>query len=166
MQGVGGTPVALLMPHHHVWQLGQAQTAAAGGADRRSAQGAGAPLNQSRQAHRSARPRRSPRRAIPKAYRRQFKCSGCHRLIQPNLLVLLGSLSPAEMEPEEGFEPSTFRLRGDSEPESPNRWVRWRSSDKVAGKPGQGRTSATSSARAATASDAAVVATGDPNSTP
>jgi hypothetical protein len=53
------------------------------------------------------------------------------------LLVLLGSLSPAEMEPEEGVEPSTFRLRGDSEPESPNRWVRWRSSDKVAGKPGQ-----------------------------
>jgi hypothetical protein len=43
--------------------------------------------------------------------RRQFKCSGCHYLIQPNTLALLGSLLPAEMEPEEGFEPSTFRLR-------------------------------------------------------
>ena len=52
-----------------------------------------------------------PREASPKVYGRQFRCSGCHRLIHPNLLVLLSSRLPVEMEPEEGFEPSTFRLR-------------------------------------------------------
>lgn len=43
--------------------------------------------------------------------RDQLRCSGCHRLIQPNVLVLLNSPSVGQMEPEEGFEPSTFRLR-------------------------------------------------------
>ena len=43
-------------------------------------------------------------------YRRQFRCSGCHRLIYPNMLVLLDSRSPRQMEPEEGFEPSTLRF--------------------------------------------------------
>src|SRR4029453_15727867 len=37
--------------------------------------------------------------------------SGCHRLIHPSVLVLLDSLSLAQMEPEVGFEPTTFRLR-------------------------------------------------------
>jgi hypothetical protein len=39
------------MPHHFAWQSGQAQIAAAGGAGRRSAKNAGAPMNQSREAH-------------------------------------------------------------------------------------------------------------------
>ncbi len=39
------------MWHHREWQPGQAWTAAAGGADRRSAKNAAAPLNQSREAH-------------------------------------------------------------------------------------------------------------------
>jgi hypothetical protein len=42
--------------------------------------------------------------------RGQFRCSGCHRLIQLNLLVLLDGPSRAEMEPEVGFEPTTLRV--------------------------------------------------------
>jgi len=49
-----------LIPHHTVWQPGQARTAAEGGADRRSAKNADAPINQSREAHHSARPHHSP----------------------------------------------------------------------------------------------------------
>src|SRR5215204_7574961 len=36
---------------------------------------------------------------------------GCHRRFHPSLLALLNSLLPAQMEPEVGFEPTTFRLR-------------------------------------------------------
>jgi hypothetical protein len=43
-------------------------------------------------------------------YRRQFRRSGCHRLIHPNMLVLLDGRSPRQMEPEEAFEPSTLRF--------------------------------------------------------
>jgi len=69
-------------------------------------------MNQSREAHHSARPHHSPegdptRRCI----NARSGGSGCHRLINPNAPVLLDSLLPAAMEPEEGFEPSTFRLR-------------------------------------------------------
>ena len=42
--------------HYRAWQPGQAETAAAGGADRRPAKNAAAPMNQSREAHRSAWP--------------------------------------------------------------------------------------------------------------
>ena len=55
---------AVLMLHHPAWQPGQAEMAAGGGADRRSAQIADAPINQSREAHRSARPLLSPERAM------------------------------------------------------------------------------------------------------
>jgi hypothetical protein len=46
--------------YHPGWQPGQAQIAANGGADRRSAKNADAPMNQSREAHRSAWPLHSP----------------------------------------------------------------------------------------------------------
>src|SRR5829696_6689773 len=36
---------------------------------------------------------------------------GCRRRFHPSLLALLNSLLPAQMEPEVGFEPTTFRLR-------------------------------------------------------
>ena len=49
------------VPHHSAWQAGQAQIATEGGADRRSARGADAPINQSREAHQSAPPLHSPR---------------------------------------------------------------------------------------------------------
>jgi len=50
-----------LVPRHHfARQLGQAPIAAEGGADRRSAKNADAPINQSREAHHSARPHQSP----------------------------------------------------------------------------------------------------------
>ena len=63
--------------------------------------------------------RLSPRgEASPKVYGRQFRCSGCHPLIHPELLVLLDGVLPAETEPEEGFEPSTFRLRVEAHPSS------------------------------------------------
>jgi hypothetical protein len=63
----------------------------------------------------------SPKGTSANVYEGQFRCSGCHGLIHPNALVLLDSLLPAEIEPEEGFEPSTFRLRGDRKSERPNR---------------------------------------------
>ena len=47
--------------HYPAWRPGQAHIAAAGGADRRSAKNADAPMDQSREAHRSARPHHSPR---------------------------------------------------------------------------------------------------------
>ena len=46
--------------HHSEWQPGQAEIAAAGGADRRSAKNADRPMNQSREAHHSAWPLHSP----------------------------------------------------------------------------------------------------------
>jgi hypothetical protein len=50
-----------LRPHSHsAWQVGQAWIAPAGGADRRSAKNAAAPMRQSRQAHRWAWPLHSP----------------------------------------------------------------------------------------------------------
>jgi hypothetical protein len=61
------------------------------------------------------------REASPRVYRRQFRCSGCHRLIHPNSLALLDAPSPAEMEPEVGFEPTTFRLRVGPKPSN---WTR------------------------------------------
>jgi hypothetical protein len=45
---------------HFEWQPGQAQIAATGGADRRSAKNAAAPMNQSREAHHAARPLHPP----------------------------------------------------------------------------------------------------------
>jgi hypothetical protein len=51
------------------------------------------------------------REAGPKLDRDQLRCSCCHRLIRLNVLVLLDSLLLGQIEPEEGFEPSTFRLR-------------------------------------------------------
>jgi hypothetical protein len=39
------------MRHHPAWQPGQAEIAAEGGADRRSAKIADGPMNQSREAH-------------------------------------------------------------------------------------------------------------------
>jgi hypothetical protein len=56
--------------------------------------------------------------ASTKVYRRQFRRSGCHRLIHPNVLVLLEGASPAKTEPEVGFEPTTFRLRVETHPSS------------------------------------------------
>jgi hypothetical protein len=53
-------PSTVIGRRHPVWQSGQAEITAVGGADRRSAQGADAPMNQSREAHRSARPLHSP----------------------------------------------------------------------------------------------------------
>ena len=53
-------PMALLMLCPPWVQLGQAQIAAGGGAGRRSAKIAAAPLDQSCEAHRSARPLHSP----------------------------------------------------------------------------------------------------------
>jgi hypothetical protein len=47
------------------WQPGQAWIAAAGGADCRSAKNAAAPINQSREAHHTARPLHSPERGQP-----------------------------------------------------------------------------------------------------
>jgi len=47
--------------YHPECQPGQARTAAEGGADRRSAKNAAAPINQSREAHHSARPHHSPK---------------------------------------------------------------------------------------------------------
>jgi hypothetical protein len=45
---------------HPTWHSRQAEIAAVGGADRRSAKNADAPLNQSREAHLAARPLHSP----------------------------------------------------------------------------------------------------------
>src|SRR4029453_15880194 len=39
--------------------------------------------------------------------------SGCHRLIHPSVLVLLDSLSPTQMEPKVGFEPTTSHYESD-----------------------------------------------------
>jgi hypothetical protein len=64
----------------------------------------------SREAH-TRRGRSTPPREPCSMCAYQFRCSGCHRLIHPNMLVLLGSRSPGQMEPEVGFEPTTFRLR-------------------------------------------------------
>jgi hypothetical protein len=48
------------MLHHSKEQAGQAQIVAEGDAGRRSAKNADAPLDQSREAHHSARPHHSP----------------------------------------------------------------------------------------------------------
>jgi hypothetical protein len=48
------------MRYHLEWQPSPAEIAAEGGADRRSAKNAAAPMDQSREAHRSARPLHSP----------------------------------------------------------------------------------------------------------
>jgi hypothetical protein len=48
------------MPYHPVCPLGQAQTAAAGGADRRSTKNADRPLNRSRETHLAAWPVYAP----------------------------------------------------------------------------------------------------------
>jgi hypothetical protein len=50
----------VLVRHHSTWQPGPAETAAEGGAGRRSAKIAAAPINQSREAHHPARPLHSP----------------------------------------------------------------------------------------------------------
>src|SRR5829696_3107626 len=50
----------LCRTHHREWQSGQAEIAAEGGADQRSAKNAARPMNQSREAHRSAWPLHSP----------------------------------------------------------------------------------------------------------
>src|SRR5829696_6035182 len=71
---------ALVAPHHHEWQSGQAEIAAAGGADRRSDKNAAGPLNQfARSAPLGAAaplpprgllpPRRPPQRRVPAAVR-------------------------------------------------------------------------------------------------
>jgi len=54
-------PATPLIPHHPTWQPGQAQIAAEGGAGRKPPKGADAPLDQSREAHHSARPLHSLR---------------------------------------------------------------------------------------------------------
>jgi hypothetical protein len=48
------------LPGHPMWQLGRLEIAAEGGAGRRPAQGADAPLHQSREAHHPERPLHSP----------------------------------------------------------------------------------------------------------
>jgi hypothetical protein len=65
--GVGGSPSwstlsgsTAFIPQHREWQPGQAQIAAAGGADRRSANNAARPMHQSREAHLAAWPHHSP----------------------------------------------------------------------------------------------------------
>jgi hypothetical protein len=59
---IGAFVVVLLASptHHPAWQSGQAQIAAEGGAGRRSAKIAAAPLNQSREVHHTGRPLHSP----------------------------------------------------------------------------------------------------------
>jgi hypothetical protein len=52
---------------HPAWRCGQHLIAAAGGAGRRSAKNADAPINQSREAHLPARPLRSPEGAMRRA---------------------------------------------------------------------------------------------------
>ena len=54
----------LVMPYHPGWPPGQVGIAAAGGADRRSAKNAAAPMDQSREAHHAARPLHSPEGAM------------------------------------------------------------------------------------------------------
>jgi hypothetical protein len=46
----------------------------------------------------------------------------------------LTALLPEGIEPEEGFEPSTFRFRGDSKPKGPRRLGKAAQLDKVCGK--------------------------------
>jgi hypothetical protein len=77
---------------------------------RRSAKNAATPINHHAKRNHSPRPP-TPPGASPQVYGRQFRCSGCHRLIHLNVLALFDSLLPAEIESAEGFEPSTFRLR-------------------------------------------------------
>jgi hypothetical protein len=69
-----GTPRAVKQPGWPVscgttrrGNQGRLEIAAIGGADRRSAKNAAAPINQSREAHRSARPYHSPEGAISHA---------------------------------------------------------------------------------------------------
>jgi hypothetical protein len=50
----------LVALYHRLWLAGQAEIAAAGGADPRSAKIAIAPMNQSHEAHHSARPLHCP----------------------------------------------------------------------------------------------------------
>jgi hypothetical protein len=53
-------PSAVLPRHHGAWRPGQAESATAGGAGRRTAKNAAAPMDQSREAHHPARPHHSP----------------------------------------------------------------------------------------------------------
>jgi hypothetical protein len=55
-----GDSRGLTLPHHRAWQPGQAEIAAVGGADRRSAKNASAGVNQSREAHLAERSLHSP----------------------------------------------------------------------------------------------------------
>ena len=52
--------ITAFVPHHRGWQPGQAEIAAAGGADRRSAKNASAGMNQSRETHVAAWPLHFP----------------------------------------------------------------------------------------------------------
>ena len=61
-----------------------------GGHVSRSAGIAHAPMKQSRSAS-TWRGRFTPEGGHSKVYRPEFRCSGCHHLIHPNMLVLLGS---------------------------------------------------------------------------
>jgi hypothetical protein len=77
------------MPYHLRGSQGRLEMAAVDGADRRSAKNADAPMDQSREAHLAAWLLHSPEGIIPKVYRPEFRCSGCHRLIHPKMLALL-----------------------------------------------------------------------------
>jgi hypothetical protein len=56
--------MAELLRYHFEWQPSQAQMAAVGGADRRSAKNAAKPMHQSREAHHPARPLHPPKRPL------------------------------------------------------------------------------------------------------
>jgi hypothetical protein len=105
--GLRRDPPPLTMPG----DLGKREIAAAGGADRWSAKNAARPrINRAKRTTR--RDRTTPQgEASPKACQREFRYSGCRRLVHVNMLALLDDPSPGQTEPEVGFEPTTFRLR-------------------------------------------------------
>jgi hypothetical protein len=69
-----------------------------------SANNAAAPINRTKRIH-SERPPHSPEGDSPKVYGRQFRCSGCHRLIRPNALALLDSFYLCKWSPRRDSNP-------------------------------------------------------------
>jgi hypothetical protein len=106
---------------------GQAETAAAGGTDRRSAKNAARPINQSREAHLAACPLHSPAggQCTPRRFRpssrswrlsgNSFKARDCHKASTSDGLKPL----TCRFAPPAGLEPATYGLEVDPPPSKP-----------------------------------------------
>jgi hypothetical protein len=103
-----------VMRYHPAWQPGQAEIAAAGGADRRSAKNAAAPMDQSREAHPCGAAAPLPRggHELAGAFQVGTKLKDCHQGKRP---ASSGNFKPLSctFAPPAGLEPAPYGLEVD-----------------------------------------------------